>query len=331
MSESFEFEVRPLHGATAAVGEEVSFREEGGKLYALNEDGEAFGVVPKAVAARLEAAGVDSLSAEVASRADGIPTVSVEVAEAPAGDAAVQSAVAAGAETVAKEESDDAPGPEQAAARTGTAPADASGTKKSKIKYVVIAAVAAAVIVIVACVSLFSGGATQTATQTVTSDWFSVEVPEDWTVETLNEDAEAGSGLYCVHHIYSDEPGFYLYIGGPRLIDSEYALAEEFDDSSHWRYGSEFTMDGAVVHQYQVDSAEVYLTFAPDDYELADDSTEWAGYVYYIYSGSEYMVVEAYCLADEYDESVGELEAIWDSVVLEDASEPESAVPELLD
>lgn len=360
MSEILRFEVRPLAGGFAAVGEEVVFREDSGKLLALNEDGEPFGVVPKAMAARLEEAGIGFLSAEVASRADGIPTISVKVAEAPAGDAAAQGAAAADMGAAAEGVPASASGSDRAAApaeaasafrpaadelsvKTSTtsgsgghfdqpyAPADASGTKKSKVKCVVIAAVAAAVIVIVACVGLLSGGATQNATQTVSSDWLSIEVPEDWTVETLNEDAEPGSGLYCCRDIYSDEPGFYVRLAGPLLIDDGYALIEEYDD---WLYGSEFTMDGAVVHQYQVDSDEVSFSLAPDDYELTDDFndfTEWAGYVYYIYSGSEYMVLTTYCLADEYDQSAGELETIWDSVVLEDASEPESAVPDILD
>ena len=77
MAEAFKFEVRPIEGATAVIGEEITFKSEGGRLYALNEDGEAFGVVPKAVAARLEAAGIDSLAAEVMSRAGGVPTISV--------------------------------------------------------------------------------------------------------------------------------------------------------------------------------------------------------------------------------------------------------------
>ena len=102
MAEAFEFEVRPIEGAMAVVGEEVTFRSEDGKLYALNEDGEAFGVVPKAVAARLEAAGTDSLEAEVMSRAGGVPTVSVmglgaESAAAGAAGAATVAAAAAGA------------------------------------------------------------------------------------------------------------------------------------------------------------------------------------------------------------------------------------------
>ena len=99
MAESFEFEVRPIEGAMAVVGEEVTFRSEGGKLYALNEDGEAFGVVPKSVAARLEAAGIDSLSAEVASRAGGMPTISV--AGLGAEGAATGAAVATAAATTA--------------------------------------------------------------------------------------------------------------------------------------------------------------------------------------------------------------------------------------
>ena len=368
MAEAFEFEVRPIEGATAAVGEEVTFKEEGGRLYSLNEDGEAFGVVPKATAARLEAAGIDSLSAEVASRADGIPTVSVEVAEVPAGDAAVQSAVAVATaaaaveaagkvaepevgaepsvepapeeEPAAVERPPETPQGEVAAASVNSgahfaqtdAAADAAPKKKSKTKYIAIAAVMAVVIVIIACVGLFSGE----KTQTVTSDWLSIEVPEDWTVETLNEDAEPGDSLYCVRHIYSDEPGFYVYIGGPQQIDEEVQTQYEYDEVlAEWLYGAEkvddFTIDDAVVQQYEVDSTEISLSFAPDDYELTDDSTEWAGYVYYVYSGTEYIVLRTFCLADEYDEDVGELEDILDSMVLEDASEPETVMQTVSD
>ena len=110
MAESFEFEVRPIEGATAVIGEEVTFRNEGGRLYALNEDGEAFGIVPKAVAARLEAAGIDSLAAEVASRAGGMPTISVagldgEGAVAGAAGAATAATTAAAADAVSAKES----------------------------------------------------------------------------------------------------------------------------------------------------------------------------------------------------------------------------------
>ena len=77
MSEPLEFEVRPIEGISVAVGEEVTFREEDGKLLALNEDGEAFGTVPRSFAARLEGAGIDSFAAKVASRTGDIPVVSV--------------------------------------------------------------------------------------------------------------------------------------------------------------------------------------------------------------------------------------------------------------
>ena len=107
MAEVFEFEVRPIEGATAVVGEEVTFRNEGGRLYALNEDGEAFGVVPKAVTVRLEAVGIDSLVAEVMSRAGGVPTISVMglgAEGAAAGAAGAATVVAAAATTSASAE-----------------------------------------------------------------------------------------------------------------------------------------------------------------------------------------------------------------------------------
>ena len=243
-------------------------------------------------------------------------------------------------EPAAVEQPPEAPQGEVAAASVNSgahfaqtdAAADAAPKKKSKTKYIAIAAVAAVVIVIIACVVLFSGE----KTQTVTSDWLSIEVPEDWTVETLNEDAELGDSLYCVRHIYSDEPGFYVYIGGPQQIDEEVQTQYEYDEElEEWLYGAEkvdeFTIDGAVVQQYEVDSTEISLSYTPDDYELTDDSTEWAGYVYYVYSGSEYVVLRTYCLADEYDEGASELEDILDSMVLEDASEPETVMQTLTD
>ena len=360
MAEAFEFEVRPIEGVTAVVGEEVTFKEEGGKLYALNEDGEPFGVVPAKFVRQLE--GLETATATVASRSGGVPTVAVEVSVEPTPEDAASTApveAAAGAEEDQAEAPDESEQePEMAAsaleveteskveatqgetdadkiesaesdapAAQNDAAADAPGKKKSKATYIAIAAVAAVVIVIIVCVGLFSGE----KTQTVTSDWLSIEVPEDWTVETLNEDAEPSDSLYCVRHIYSDEPGFYVYIGGPQQIDEEVQTQYEYDEEyEEWLYGAEkvddFTIDGAVVQQYEVDSTEISLSYTPDDYELTDDSTEWAGYVYYVYSGSEYIVLRTYCLADEYDEDVGELEDILDSVVLEDASEPEAVM-----
>ena len=97
MSEVLRFEVRPLAGGFAAVGEEVTFKEEGGKLYALNEDGEAFGTVPAKFARQLREIDreFEVPTATVVDRSDGIPVVAVEVAEAPAAEGAVAGAVTA--------------------------------------------------------------------------------------------------------------------------------------------------------------------------------------------------------------------------------------------
>lgn len=83
MVELLRFEVRPIHGAAIAVnGEEVTFysnEELKGKVLALNEDGEPFGVVPNKYATKLlELLGEGrKLSASVESRNDGIPCIVV--------------------------------------------------------------------------------------------------------------------------------------------------------------------------------------------------------------------------------------------------------------
>ena len=105
MSEVLRFEVRPLAGGFVAVGEEVTFKEEGGKLYALNEDGEAFGTVPAKFARQLKELdrGFEAVTATVVDRSDGIPVVAVEVAEEPAAEGAVAGAVTAAADEAARD------------------------------------------------------------------------------------------------------------------------------------------------------------------------------------------------------------------------------------
>lgn len=79
MEELLSFEVRPVQGVVVAVGEEVTFKEEDGKLLALNEGGEAFGVVPNKFSKKLlelTAAG-EVISASVEGRSDGVPLIVV--------------------------------------------------------------------------------------------------------------------------------------------------------------------------------------------------------------------------------------------------------------
>ena len=359
MAESFEFEVRPIENATAVVGEEVTFKSEGGKLYALNEDGEAFGVVPAKFASQLE--GLGEVAATVASRSGGVPTIAVEVPVGPAPeDVAATAPVEASAEAeedqaeapdeFAQESEDAASAPEveteskvkaaqgetdadkiesaesDAPAAQADASANASGKKKSKTKYIAIAAVAAVVIVVIACVGLFSGE----KKQTVTLDWLSVEVPEDWTVDS-DSDAEET-------YVYPDDFTGFVAICGPdeigHYVDYQYEIfddviapdyydGEVLDDSS---------IDDAVVQRLQVESSDLIREQLDEIEELADYAEdEWAGYVYYIYSGTEYMELKVFCLADEYDDHADELEEVLESVVLEDAQEPETVMQTLSD
>ena len=359
MSERFEFEVRPIEGATAAVGEEVTFRNEGGKLYALNEDGEAFGVVPAKFASQVE--GLGGVAATVASRSGGIPTIVVEV---PVGPAPEDVATTAPVEASAEAEEDQAEAPDEfaqesedaafaseveteskveatqgetdadkiesagsdAPAAQADASANASGKKKSKTKYIAIAAVAAVFIVVIVCVVLFSGE----KTQTVTSDWLSIEVPEDWTVDSDSDDEET--------YVYPDDFTGFVAICGPdeigHYLDYQY---EFFDDTvAPIYYDGEVLDDSsigdAVVQRLQVESSNLILEQLDEIEELADYAEdEWAGYVYYIYSGTEYMELKVFCLANEYDDHADELEEVLESVVLEDAQEPETVMQVLSD
>lgn len=79
MATELEFEVRLIGGAFAVVGEGVSFREENGKLLALNEDGEPFGVVPNRYAEQLRELEEQNpnMDATVSSRGDGVSTIRV--------------------------------------------------------------------------------------------------------------------------------------------------------------------------------------------------------------------------------------------------------------
>lgn len=74
-----EFEVRLIDGAMAVVGEEVTFKEENGKLLALNEDSEAFGVVPNKYAEQLKefAEQNSEMDAIVVAHGDGVSTIRV--------------------------------------------------------------------------------------------------------------------------------------------------------------------------------------------------------------------------------------------------------------
>ena len=358
MVEAFEFEVRPIEGATADIGEEVTFRSEDGKLYALNEDGEAFGVVPAKFARQLE--GLGEVAATVASRSGGVPTVAVEVPVGPVPEDAAFTAPVEAADDAGKDQADAPDATEQepetvvsaseveteskveatqgetdadkiesaesdAPAAQADASANASGKKKSKTKYIAIAAVAAVVIVVIACVILFSGE----KTQTVTSDWLSIEVPEDWTVDSGSDDEET--------YIYPDDFTGLVALCGPNEISQDLDYQYElFEDGTGAIYDGEIledsAIDDAVVKRLQVESSKLLLEHLDETEELIDYADdEWSGYVYYIYSGTEYMELKVFCLANEYDDHADELEEVLESVVLKDAQEPETVMQTVTD
>ena len=345
MAESFEFEVRPIEGATAVVGEEVAFRSEDGRLYALNEDGEAFGVVPKAVATRLEAAEIGSLSAEVASRAGGVPTVSVmgldaegAVADVAGVATAANAATATSAsaeEPVAEEPQAEPTGPveqpqpveqqpeasQQPAEQQYAAPAqptasayDAStadqsdqGGKKPKGKYIVIGVVAVVVVLFVICVVMMFAGSGSDDMQTVSDGTISLEVPADWEVE---ED----DGSYVINSTDHDAVVTFVsddILDGSLTADEvceAVASGVNSDDDSYLDEadGEEtVTSEGAIIRTY--------------DYEYVYDDEEYEGEVEIILSGASLSVVAAVG-TDAYED---EIEDVLDSVEVLDPSEPD--------
>lgn len=75
-----DFEVRLIDGAVAVIGEEVTFKEDNGKLLAPNEDGDQFGVVPNRYAEQLRELEKDNpgIVATVVSRGEGVSTVRID-------------------------------------------------------------------------------------------------------------------------------------------------------------------------------------------------------------------------------------------------------------
>ena len=74
-----DFEVRLIDGSVAVIGEEVAFKEENGRLLALNEDGEPFGVVPNRYVEPLRelAKQNQDIVATVVARDDGVSTIRI--------------------------------------------------------------------------------------------------------------------------------------------------------------------------------------------------------------------------------------------------------------
>ena len=371
MSEPLEFEVRPIEGISVAVGEEVTFREEDGKLLALNEDGEAFGSVPRAFASKLQAMGLTELEAKVTGRSYGVPTVAVTVpaagetagttnteeaqaegASADAGTASVTQAPETAAETKAacttgaqapgapegatpaeaQAAPDTAQSPQQPSAASGnvgqsyeqfladdTAGENAAAAqaqekpRKKTGKRIAIIVLLVVALLFVGCVALLA----VPTTQTVTYDWMSVEVPADWTV---NEEEEEDTV-----YLYPDDCAVVVHMGTIYEGEDVETVQEELEDAislmnkfgDTWGEREELAIGDAVVWRY-----EVTTEFDDKVYAEAYGTAEWQGYYEVVFSGDEYKVLTAYCLADEYDEHADELLEIMDSLTLENPTAP---------
>ena len=74
------FEVRPIKGSSFIVGEDVAFREESGRLIAINENGSPFGIVTESVSEKvrsLDSDNSDDSRAVVESCRDDVPRIAI--------------------------------------------------------------------------------------------------------------------------------------------------------------------------------------------------------------------------------------------------------------
>ena len=200
------------------------------------------------------------------------------------------------------------------------------GKRKSKPKSFFIAAALVAVVVVAAI-----AGCSSEPTKTVTLEWLSVEVPEDWTVESFDTSAYS---FDSTTYICPDDFEGCLYIGGPgELTDSTASEVEEFyeeyveQDYLADSFSSDtFTEDGAIVQRFQYEAATgMPLTAAIFEFLDSDSysTVGYSGYLQVVYSGDEFIVIEFVCMPDEYEEHADEMEDILDSMTLENPSAPE--------
>ena len=191
------------------------------------------------------------------------------------------------------------------------------GKRRAKPRSVVIA-VALVAIAIVAAIT----GCSAEKTQTVTMDWISVEVPEDWTVESSDS----------ITYICPDDFEGCLCIDGPvELTDdfNEEFIEEYFEDGylADSSSSDAFTVDGANVQRFQYENA-TGISLTPVIFEMGLDSDSYStvgysGYLQIVYSDDECFIVEFTCMPDEYEEHADEMEEILNSMTLENPSAPE--------
>lgn len=336
MTDELRFEVRPIEGAFAAVGETVSFRREGGKLYALNEDGEAFGVVPSKFAAAICDQPAETLTAEVAGRGEGgFLTVQVAFEEAgeepavspaaaPAGQAAPSLAKApaptpaAPAVPAAGEATSQIPVAE-APNETGTAAEPAAGEEarapQSKRRLpvwakVAVGILAAVVVLLVVLVGVVLIGTE--ATQTVTVGHVSYEAPGSWTAKVLDVDEDDLNEYY--YGVYADD------FDGGILIQADCPSDPYFTEYALPYLLSGMGIDDDPIDEYTTDEgARVYLY---EGLEIEGESQEGTGYLQVVVSGDYATTTYAYCTPAEFDEHADELLEILNTLTIIDAEEP---------
>ena len=154
-------------------------------------------------------------------------------------------------------------------------------------------------------------------TRAMTSDWLSIEVPGNWD-EDYSWSVSDDGDLFIDESeitIHPDDYTGYVYVASTKSIGGIYEERLSSIESKYIAGGfqvEEYTIDGAVVRRYEVDSG------------VEGTEGSYEGFVQFVYSGYEYKSVAVFCLADEYDEHVEEMEEVLDSMTLEDPAEPAS-------
>ena len=185
------------------------------------------------------------------------------------------------------------------------------GKRRAKPRSVVIAVALIAVVVVAAI-----AGCSAEKTQTVTMDWLSVKVPEEWTVEY-------GDGNWPSAGITPDDFDGYMSIFEAREIEdyeSDIELQKDFanliadnsDDDYEITFET-FEIDDAVVLRITYDCVGVDESEENSVHEVGD-----IAFYQYVYSGNEYIWI--YCTCNE--DTADEMETVLDSMTLENPSAP---------
>lgn len=189
------------------------------------------------------------------------------------------------------------------------------GKRKSKPKSFFIAAALVAVVVVAAI-----AGCSSEPTKTVTLEWLSVEVPEDWTVEY--EESYDGSVTYI--SIAPDDFDGLVFIQGPFEVDDFDLEAAEAEANASYLTGYGYDV---TTETFNEDSAVIlsatYVCEDFDEYEASEANTSYIIVSQDVYSGNEYISIECDSgTDDDYEAHAEELEDVLDSMTLDNPSAP---------